>query len=63
MPHELGEIKKAVRRCLEDHEFLEMVRKCENPWGDGKSGVTIAKLISGTLDSGVDLITEKLAVE
>ena len=63
VPHELGEIKKAIRRCLEDNEFLERVRKCENPWGDGKSGVTIAKVISGTLDSGVDLITEKLAVE
>lgn len=39
------EIKAAIQKCLTDKDFLEMVKNCENPYGDGKSAVKIIELL------------------
>ena len=40
------EIKKAVLKALCDEEFREKVKNCKNPYGDGKAGKRIAKILS-----------------
>lgn len=40
------EIKKAIRKALYDKNFREKVKKCKNPYGDGKAGIRIANILS-----------------
>jgi len=42
------EIKMAVQKALCDEEFKEKAKKCKNPYGDGKAGMRIAKILSET---------------
>jgi GDP/UDP-N,N'-diacetylbacillosamine 2-epimerase (hydrolysing) len=44
--HNKEEILKAVNKSLFDENFKEEVRKCVNPYGDGKSGLRIAEVLS-----------------
>jgi GDP/UDP-N,N'-diacetylbacillosamine 2-epimerase (hydrolysing) len=44
--HNKEEIIKAVNKSLFDENFKEEVRKCVNPYGDGKSGLRIAEVLS-----------------
>lgn len=39
-------IIKAVEKALYDEEFRKNVRKCKNPYGDGKAGERIAKILA-----------------
>jgi UDP-N-acetylglucosamine 2-epimerase (non-hydrolysing)/GDP/UDP-N,N'-diacetylbacillosamine 2-epimerase (hydrolysing) len=40
------EIETAVKKALCDEEFREKVKNCKNPYGDGKAGKRIAKILS-----------------
>jgi UDP-hydrolysing UDP-N-acetyl-D-glucosamine 2-epimerase len=39
-------IKRAIKKALYDRSFKEKVRKCKNPYGDGKSSDRIVKVLS-----------------
>jgi len=46
------EIKKGVQKALFDNQFKEKVKNCKNFYGDGKSGIRIATVLSEiTLDT------------
>ena len=40
------QIKKAIERALYDKRFREKVKKCKNPYGDGRAGIRIANILS-----------------
>jgi UDP-hydrolysing UDP-N-acetyl-D-glucosamine 2-epimerase len=40
------QIKAAIKKALYDEDFKEKVKKCKNPYGDGKAGVRIADILS-----------------
>ncbi|MFC1927489.1 UDP-N-acetylglucosamine 2-epimerase [Chloroflexota bacterium] len=44
--HKKSEIARALKRALSDKKFLAEVKKCENPYGDGKAGPRIAEVLS-----------------
>ena len=37
------QIKKAIRKAIYDRKFKEKVKKCRNPYGDGKANERIAR--------------------
>lgn len=41
-----NEIIKTVEKALYDEKFKEKVKKCKSPYGDGKAGERIAKVLS-----------------
>lgn len=44
--HKKEEIIKAIKKALQDERFRAAVRKCRNPYGDGKAGIRIAETLS-----------------
>ncbi|MFH0869429.1 MAG: UDP-N-acetylglucosamine 2-epimerase [archaeon] len=40
------EISEAIRKALQDKKFKDNLKHCENPYGDGKTGKRIAKLLA-----------------
>jgi UDP-hydrolysing UDP-N-acetyl-D-glucosamine 2-epimerase len=46
--HNKKEIVRAIQKALKDDIFLKKVKKCENPYGDGKTGPRIAEILSKT---------------
>ncbi len=40
------QIKKGIKEAISDKNFKEKVKKCQNPYGDGKTGPRIAKILS-----------------
>jgi len=44
-PNNKEKIKEAIETALFDTDFLERVRICENPYGDGKSAERIVKVL------------------
>lgn len=53
------EIAKAIRKALYDKNFRERVRRCKNPYGNGKTGPRIARILAKTkIDS--KLLQKKL---
>jgi len=40
------QIKKAIKKAIYDKKFIEKLRKCKNPYGDGEAGVRIADILS-----------------
>jgi GDP/UDP-N,N'-diacetylbacillosamine 2-epimerase (hydrolysing) len=40
------EIINAVKKALNDMSFREKVKRCRNPYGDGKAGKRIAKILA-----------------
>jgi len=44
--HKESDIARALERALSDKKFLTGVKKCENPYGDGKAGPRIARYLS-----------------
>lgn len=40
------EIIKAIKKALYDKKFIAKVKKCKTPYGDGKAGVRIAKVLA-----------------
>lgn len=39
------EINAAIRKSLYDKEYLKRLKKVNNPWGDGKTGPKVAKIL------------------
>jgi UDP-N-acetylglucosamine 2-epimerase (non-hydrolysing)/GDP/UDP-N,N'-diacetylbacillosamine 2-epimerase (hydrolysing) len=46
--HDKSKIIRAIEKALKDKKFLAEVKKCENPYGDGKTGPRIAEILSKT---------------
>lgn len=46
VPHDKGEICKAVQRALFDKEYRAGVARCANPYGDGNSSEKIADIMA-----------------
>ena len=44
--YEEREIVKAIKKALCDEKFRAKVKKCRNPYGDGKAGIRIAKILN-----------------
>ena len=44
--HDKEEIMRAIKKAFTDKEFLAKVKKCENPYGDGKASPRIAEILS-----------------
>lgn len=44
--HDKDEIKKAINKALHDKKFKDKVRRCKNPYGDGKASERIVKILS-----------------
>lgn len=40
------EIKKAIKKALFDKKFRQKVKKCKNPYGDGKTSIRITNILS-----------------
>lgn len=45
VPNDMRAIRKAIDAALRDKVFLKKVRRCKNPYGDGKSATRIAKVL------------------
>lgn len=44
--YDKNEIKKAVQKALYDERFKERVKKCKNPYGQGKANERIVRILS-----------------
>jgi UDP-N-acetylglucosamine 2-epimerase (non-hydrolysing)/GDP/UDP-N,N'-diacetylbacillosamine 2-epimerase (hydrolysing) len=44
--HSKQEIIEAIKKALTDKEFLDEVKRCETPYGDGKASQRIAEILS-----------------
>lgn len=44
--HKKQEILKGIEKALTNNEFLKEVKKCENPYGEGKASQRIAEVLS-----------------
>jgi UDP-N-acetylglucosamine 2-epimerase len=40
------QIKKAIKKAVYDRNFREKVKKCNNPYGNGRAGIKIADILS-----------------
>jgi len=40
------EIKKAIKKAIDDKTFIKKVKKCKNPYGDGIAGIRIADILA-----------------
>ena len=43
--HNKNQIKKAIRTALYNKKFLKQVGDCKNPYGNGKTGINIVKIL------------------
>jgi UDP-N-acetylglucosamine 2-epimerase (non-hydrolysing)/GDP/UDP-N,N'-diacetylbacillosamine 2-epimerase (hydrolysing) len=43
--YDRDQIKEAIEKALHDKEFAQIVKVCENPYGDGKSAKRIVKIM------------------
>ena len=57
--HDKQEIVKAIEKALTDKEFLAEVKKCENPYGDGKTGPRVAEILN-KIEVTPELIRKKI---
>jgi GDP/UDP-N,N'-diacetylbacillosamine 2-epimerase (hydrolysing) len=53
------EIIKAIKKALSDQVFLKKVKRCYNPYGDGKASIRIAEVLS-RLEITPELIQKKI---
>lgn len=58
--HDKEIIKQSIQKALYDREFIEDVNKCENPYGDGKTGERIANILS-KIKVNNELIQKRIA--
>jgi len=46
-----NQISSAIRKSLEDKDYLKSLKRIKNPWGDGKTGPRVAKILENiTID-------------
>jgi GDP/UDP-N,N'-diacetylbacillosamine 2-epimerase (hydrolysing) len=57
--YDRDEIAKAVKKALFDQEFREKVKHCKNPYGDGKAGKRIVKVLS-EIELGKKLLEKRM---
>ncbi|OGF64188.1 UDP-N-acetyl-D-glucosamine 2-epimerase, UDP-hydrolysing [Candidatus Giovannonibacteria bacterium RIFCSPHIGHO2_01_FULL_45_24] len=55
-----AEIKKAIAKSLYDKKYLAGFKKIKNPWGDGKTGQRVAKILED-LEINQKLLTKQIA--
>ena len=48
VPHDKSSIVNAVKRCIYDYSYIEQVKLCANPYGDGHSSDRIADILAST---------------
>lgn len=53
------QIKKAIEKSLNDKNYLEKIAKIKNPWGDGRTGERIKKILED-LDFGEKLLRKHI---
>jgi GDP/UDP-N,N'-diacetylbacillosamine 2-epimerase (hydrolysing) len=58
--HNRQEIIKGIEKALTDKEFLTEVKKCQSPYGDGKTGPRIAEILS-KVEITPQLLQKKIA--
>jgi GDP/UDP-N,N'-diacetylbacillosamine 2-epimerase (hydrolysing) len=46
VPHDTGAIVRAARRAVFDSGYRATVRRCRNPYGDGRSSARIARVLA-----------------
>jgi GDP/UDP-N,N'-diacetylbacillosamine 2-epimerase (hydrolysing) len=49
VPHDLKIIKAAVNKACFDQDYISLLQKCENPYGDGSSSIRIANALASTV--------------
>jgi len=59
VPYDKEKIKKAVKQTIYDQDFLKMVKRCENPYGDGHSSEKITKVLKA-IPLGKKLLQKKM---
>lgn len=63
--HNQVEIKKAIKRALFDKKFIQQIKQCRSPYGDGKTHKRIIKVINSyfplTKDMRQKLLIKKLS--
>lgn len=57
VPHEKKAIMDAIKIAIHDENYISDVKRCGNPYGDGRSSLKIADLIANTI------IDEKLLIK
>ena len=57
--YDTKEIVAAVRKALQDRDFRKKVSSCENPYGDGKAGKRIVKVLS-KVELGKKLLEKRM---
>lgn len=60
VPHDAKRIQDAVNRALFDENYRNNVKKCINPYGDGKSSKRIAEILS-SVELGEKLLIKDIA--
>ena len=52
--YDKGEITSAIRKSLDDLKFLEIVAKCDSPYGDGNASKRIIEVLKQiSVDEGL----------
>ncbi len=57
--YDRNEIRKAVEKSLNDKHYLSKLEKIKNPWGDGKTGPRVAKILE-RLEINSKLLTKQI---
>jgi UDP-N-acetylglucosamine 2-epimerase (non-hydrolysing)/GDP/UDP-N,N'-diacetylbacillosamine 2-epimerase (hydrolysing) len=57
--YDTREIVAAVKKALQDRDFRKKVSSCENPYGDGKAGKRIVKVLS-KVELGKKLLEKRM---
>jgi UDP-N-acetylglucosamine 2-epimerase len=57
--YDTEEIVAAVKKALADKDFRKKVSSCENPYGDGKAGKRIVKVLS-KVELGKNLLEKRM---
>lgn len=55
-----NQIRLAIKKSLEDKNYLNKLKKVTNPWGDGKTGPRVAKILEN-LHIDNDLLKKRIA--
>lgn len=56
--HDTAKIKEAVRKACFDEDYRKVIKRCSNPYGDGRSSERIAKILAEVKIDGNFLIKD-----
>jgi len=60
IPHDKEKIKNAINKTLYDKKFLEKIKSCKNPYGDGKTGERITQILADMPYDKKELLIKKM---